>query len=72
MKNCRVHPSHWLISTQVRTARPETIRGFYERHYTADALAVIVCVEIKLYVVSSSTPSTRRLLDGVASTRHTG
>ena len=26
----------------MRTARPETIRGFYERHYQADALAVIV------------------------------
>ena len=26
----------------MRTARPETIRNFYERHYTSDALAVIV------------------------------
>ena len=26
----------------MRTARPETIRNFYERHYQADALAVIV------------------------------
>ena len=26
----------------MRTARPETIRGFYEKHYSSDALAVIV------------------------------
>ena len=26
----------------MRTARPETIRNFYERHYQSDALAVIV------------------------------
>ena len=27
MKNCRVHPTHWLISTQVITPARETLKG---------------------------------------------
>ena len=31
MKNCRVHPTHWLISTQVPTKsrNPLVVRGTY-------------------------------------------
>ena len=34
--------------------------------YGRDGRDVRVCVEIKIFTASSSTPSTRRLLDGVA------
>ena len=54
----------WFLTGDDKLPSVDAERTFLV--YRKDGRDVGVCVEIKIFTASSSTPSTRRLLDGVA------
>ena len=70
VKNYRVHPTHWLISTQVLTALKSTGKAKAPRYGATMRAKVAACVEINQcvgYVVSGEEFTPPRRQAGVAS-----